>query len=1217
MDWSQAPPKAPPILWLSGNAASGKSTICSYAIRSLQGRGSQCCYFFFKHGSLGRSTPADCLKSLAYQMALRTQSSISTLLSREPQGVLSTCEEERILWRQLFQDCIFETSLSKTYWVIDAVDECRNPRSFIELMSALPSNIRVLISSRVTKEIEHGILNIAHHVTQQQLYPSHTAGDIKIFIESVIDRLPAVSKDDRLAIAERVVSKSSGSFLWVRLVVQELEHSYSKEALEVVLNDIPPGMTDLYDRMLTRMASVSRGTDLARSILMWATCASRALSLDEVQVAVRLDTGETLCNPEKSIRSICDQFVILDNSSKVQLIHETAREYLLRQDLVPDFIIRKRETNARLAIACLNFLAGDWLKRQRLEKRRPSYAQRLKMMDPSKSSKLDSLNLEKAFATYACCHFSDHVCKSSLEDGLLDLLCSFLQENALQWIEYIASNGDLSILSRTAVNIRRFLDRHARHFPPIDMRINTIEAWVTDLIRVGAKFRAQLQALPGSIHSMIPALCPSDSIIAKSRAPSRQALAIAGLQVRDWDDCITRIEFHGAKASAIACGESSFAVGLSDGRICRYRNTSLQEYSTISHGERVRILQYSDEDRYLVTAGPRTLRLWDLSSSSLQWSYNYLRLPLAITFMEGDEFINIAFQTSTISTLRRADGVEVGNLDLVERLNHDSAGPKSCPPPSLIVFSNNSNLLAVSSRGQPVQLFDIDEERFCLECSRDEQLSSASAMQYSVDAMAFNPNRDIAVLIVSFGDGELHVFNLWSGESVCKIPGAYAHSLACAPDGKCLITASTQGAIQIYDFGGISGDQLSLSYQIDANDPGIRALAFAGNSPRFFDIRATQCRVWEPDFLVRKDGEGSSQSDLTHLVPPRPKHKGVLEPSGEPEISAIYCHSGGETVFCGTRDGSIFSYRALDAKRSGAVRRSTANTAIVALAMAHAPSRTLVSADAAGCVSFMQILEEPGGNWRLEDQHEVRTDESVSRLLFDPSGSRVLAIGTETLSLWSLSGEKFSSRPTSVSEAVAPHTLKPDRFIALAHDTARIFSWTDLSELSAVGGVRLSPSFSSPGHSHASPIVASGRNFMVEMRPGPAGRSSACLRCWPTVDFEHDASVATSRPGFANLASCIEQVIDVMGNTLLFLDADLWICSVDLATFGATQQVYRHFFIPSEWRTCMDSVLVAFGSTRKEFVFAVGSEMVVVKHGLEFAERHSSVTWKASSVFKD
>ena len=1225
VNWSQERHVKTPILWLSGNAACGKSTICSSVIRTLQEQKRHCYYFFFKQDCAGKSTTAECLRSLAYQLACHSEPVRSKILCLESQDLIPDREDDRTLWRKLFEDCLSKDMLPESqHWVIDALDECQNPQKFLRLMSNLPGNVRIMISSRVTKDIEPGFFDLKDLVLHQQLTPSDTEVDIRLFVNSYMDRLPAVSQDGEAELTNRIMAKSSGSFLWVRLVMQELESAYSKESIDSVLNEIPTGMTELYERMLQRLA-INRGTKLAQSILTWVSCAPRALSLEELQMAIKWDINETLSNPEKSIRSICDQFLTLDHGLRVNLVHETAREYLLHQELVPELLVRRRSGNTRLANACLKILSGDWFGRQCQEQRRPSYAQRLKSMDRSKSPRPNLSSLEDAFAKYACFHFSDHVSKASPDSELLGLLGSFLNDNALYFIEYMARQGELSALVRTSINLRRFLERHARQLPPIDWRISSVEAWSTDLIRVTARFRAQLLVSPACIHSLVPAFCPSESLISKARTLQYQGFVVAGLQSTDWDDCVTRIDFDGAKPNAIAYGESSLAIGLSDGRVCSYSDVSLQQQHVMDGGprERIKILKYSSGDRHLLVAGVRTIRLWDTESCQVSWSHRCPHQILAVSFMEDDEFVNIALQSNTIVTFRTLDGVEASRLDLIGNLNRDAVDSKSWAPPSFMEFSSDSSLLAVGCRGQPVRLFDVNDEEFSLECRRDSISASACTVHYWVDAMVFNPNPRIPVLIVSFGDGELDVFSLWSGSMVCKIPAAFAHNIACAPDGKCLVTASAQGCIQIYDFGGISGDQLSLSYQIDANDPGIRALAFATSSLRFIDIRASQCRVWEPDFLVRRDGDGSSQSDITHLIPDRVKHKGVLEHSGDSEISAICCHSSGHTVFCGTRDGSIHSYDTVNAKCTGLLYKSTSNISVIAITVLSVHEiTTLISADEASYLSFRQIIEDPDGQWMVVKSNEARTNEPVAQLLVDASGDQVFVASTQAVSLWSFSGEQFFHLSLFLPQSVFPHPTKPQHLIDLRYNgSARVLSWTNVEAVadgeSALETLRKFPSNST---AHASQRITtattssvSNRFFTVLLRkylaPHHPASSTRLLECWPASALEPGDSKLLSAPlpSFDQLGSHIEQLVAIAGSsTLLFLDTELWLCSMDLAATPAPGPaswkavVRRHFFVPSEWRgAATGTVLLAFSERRREVIAAVGSGVVIMKRGLE------------------
>ena len=62
---------------------------------------------------------------------------------------------------------------------------------------------------------------------------------------------------------------------------------------------------------------------------------------------------------ERSIATTCGQLVYVDSKSRVQVLHETAREFLLRPNNTSEFAIVRKEGHKRLAMVCLKYLCGD------------------------------------------------------------------------------------------------------------------------------------------------------------------------------------------------------------------------------------------------------------------------------------------------------------------------------------------------------------------------------------------------------------------------------------------------------------------------------------------------------------------------------------------------------------------------------------------------------------------------------------------------------------------------------------------------------------------------------------------------------------------------------------------------------------------------------------------------------------------------------------------
>lgn len=366
-------------------------------------------------------------------MALCSVDVRSKLLQLEEDGVIIDKNDERAIWRKIFLEAVFQSrSAQPHYWVVDALDECGKAQSFFQMISTIESHIplRIFITSRKTQEIERSFGQLHQNVIHQELLVSDTVEDIKLFIAARMDRLPIENSASGTTLTNKILTKSNGSFLWVRLVVQELEHTWSEEGVEEVLNEIPADMNLLYMRILENMSKVSRAAKLAKAILTWTVCASRPLTLSEMQCALKLDINETVHSLDKSITSICGQLVFVDQRSRIQMIHQTARDFLLQESLDSEFAIEKSEGHMRLAVKCLDLLSGNQLSASSSQKKKLGI----------KSVPIKDL----ALADYASSFFSSHLYKtSSLNSEPWDALYDFLCGNVLSWIEHLAKTGDL------------------------------------------------------------------------------------------------------------------------------------------------------------------------------------------------------------------------------------------------------------------------------------------------------------------------------------------------------------------------------------------------------------------------------------------------------------------------------------------------------------------------------------------------------------------------------------------------------------------------------------------------------------------------------------------------------------------------------------------------------------------------------------------------------
>ena len=589
-EWEEANFSSSKIFWLHGKPAAGKSVLASYIINVLSDSNRECSYYFFKHGDSEASSLSGLLRSMAYQMASVNANVRNALHEMQQDEELKfDTIDERAIWRKLFMARVFRTDFHQPhFWIIDGLDECKSCGAFPNMLAKIEEKIplRVLITSRRTPELEKLLIPLG--VTSMAISMDDTLNDIRLYLEANIDSLPTVGKDASQQLIDDIVVKSKGCFLWACLVLEQLEDTYNEQQIKEVLEEVPQDMDLLYERILHNMSTL-RGRDLAKAILTWVTCAARPLSTEELEEALKFDLNESVAHLERSIATFCGQLVYIDKYDKVQLVHDTLRQYLLRERLQSDFVVDRSEAHRRLAEACLRYLLSG-------EMRMPRRHRKTNLLLP--------LPKRSVFADYAGIYFAEHLGRSSSSfDEPLILLYRFLESNVLPWIELIAHTQDLYHLMRTAENLKAYLERRAKYRAPIGIEIQIVEAWITDIIRVVATFGRNLLSSPACIYSLIPPLCPPDSILRQRFRSSSRSLEVVGLSAQTWSDRICCVYYGQDRSNAIACRDNRYAVGLWSGVIVLYLALTFQEDGRLDHGEPVKLLEFAPANSFLVSGG--------------------------------------------------------------------------------------------------------------------------------------------------------------------------------------------------------------------------------------------------------------------------------------------------------------------------------------------------------------------------------------------------------------------------------------------------------------------------------------------------------------------------------------------------------------------------------------------------------------------------------------
>ncbi|KAF5010443.1 hypothetical protein FDECE_3412 [Fusarium decemcellulare] len=1177
------------VHWLSGQAGAGKSVLTTHLIRHLEQTGFDTCYYFFREGRKAQQTVSGFLRSLAYQMAVLHPSVREALNNLRETGVVFDRDDELVIWRKVFVQCIFPVPISTPqFWILDGLDECLDISKLFPLLNRVEAKfpVRLHFSSRRLPELEKSISRF-NHTFHHHIEVEDTVPDIERFIEAHAQELP-VEDQNRPELVKKLVMKSCGAFLWVELACEELGQVFSEDEIDEVLEHVPAGMAPLYNKILDSMARHAQHRPLIQAVLEWTVCGTRPMTVEELQSALSLDRKSKVHNVRKIVEQLCGQLLRIDNDV-VQMIHGTARDFLLDRGSATIFAVDKAAVNQRLATVCLEYLADS-------EMRPPRH--------PMLVSAPTSLS---NFANYASTSWSDHLASSSsISNELFSLVDRFFRTNVLAWAEYTLSHKtSLYYLTRASKNLNKYLDRRAKHVSPLGGPYNYLQRWATDLLRVALKFGDNLLRDPAAVHFILPQLCPRNSAIHQQFAHASYGPQIRGLTYSDWDDCVCYIEYRDSRALCLASCEERFAIGMRSGAVRIYRQATCQISATVDHEEPVNVLQFDGSSERLASSGFKHVKLWAMDGS-LVWSISIQSSFAAMAFIENDQILSAVDKNGNVVFLNSLDGSP-------KRVAVDT--PVSSPvrrrTPQIITSADicpEGKLVALAYRGKPAQIWSTEQNVMIKECymARDQ----AGMRTMAISQVLFNPNPAIELLAIAHQDLELSIFDKWSdeGNEIKSLPGD-AMTLAATADGRTLGTGDATGTIKLWDF-----ETLTLLYCIKSNECEVKSLAFSGDGFKLYDIRDTKTKVWEPSALVRKTiSEESSVSDsVTASAPIIGRQRDDLL------ITYIIAPAEAGCIFAGRNDGSVLAYDwATGATRSTLYTHKTREF-ITKLSW---NAKFLASVDATGKLEVHALISTPQGGLRAtKTSYEKVVHGLVVALEMHPEKPWLVIAQSQLLVLVNLDdGTERTILPPSRS-AVDYHTWS----WLMVHGEAVLLGTRDGSvDVLRVGmngeaeTRSWTPRFSGTEvTSRVDKLYCSGdgKYVAILLESSTSTQNDPILfvhRTPPDITVGYaEAREDIGTDAILTLPNHkLRTFYGFHGDRIVFLDHDLWVWSADIrqAEEGIALEAMaeRYFFIPQEFiggNNGVDGVITAAGTT----IFPKEGELAVGNHALDWPYKGTS-----------
>lgn len=457
-------------LWISGGPGKGKTMLSIFIAEELEKRiqppsKELLLQFFCDNKDKNRNTATAIVSSLVYQL-LRMRPQLFSHIENDFKARKWSTKSEtarwpyETLWR-IFEIMLSDPVLGAVYCILDGLDECDKGS-----LQVLLKKLRDIFSSKhpeppfqhfnlivVSRDAPDSIPELLSNMPRIRLDPdadSEVNDDIRRFIEVKVNKLSAVRgypEELRVYVGKVFQDRAQGTFLWVGIVARAL-WEYGSTEVEKALDLFPPSLEEIYARILLQI-NINR-QEIAAKILRWVIMAVRPLSLSELSVAIDtpVEPSTVAFSHDEVMKeqvSYCGQFLSINQKDEVNLIHQSAKDYLLRKtpDPVPEleaFRVKEEIGNLEIARKCFDYLQNDAL----IDDEDRLYFAKQGTLSFANENRFTGLETFP-FLSYASLHWPTHAKSLARSDNMFNLSQPFYKRKSLHrahWL-FILSSGFL------------------------------------------------------------------------------------------------------------------------------------------------------------------------------------------------------------------------------------------------------------------------------------------------------------------------------------------------------------------------------------------------------------------------------------------------------------------------------------------------------------------------------------------------------------------------------------------------------------------------------------------------------------------------------------------------------------------------------------------------------------------------------------------------------
>ncbi len=346
------------MLRLVGAPGIGKTMISSYLVDELDKRAQITsdmvfAYYFCDNKDDKRNTAIAIIRGLLLQLLRQRPLLFKHIQEDYDQMRDRVFDNFDALWRILLK-ILRDPNAGQIYLLIDALDECDKSsrgfrQAFLASLADLFStpqgseimNVKLIITCRPESDILDELNYLRGLI---RIDSGKINADLSKYVDTRVNELstkknypPKLKQDIQVVLSE----KAGGTFLWVSLILKDISETTVISKVRTKLSSLPSSLSEVYSRILNKIQEDDVGN--AIFILQWVVTARRPLTIDELAMARALGpegwdeytipTADTLDELKDGFK-FCEPLVYLDDVTQtINLVHQSAKDYLLEEDL--------------------------------------------------------------------------------------------------------------------------------------------------------------------------------------------------------------------------------------------------------------------------------------------------------------------------------------------------------------------------------------------------------------------------------------------------------------------------------------------------------------------------------------------------------------------------------------------------------------------------------------------------------------------------------------------------------------------------------------------------------------------------------------------------------------------------------------------------------------------------------------------------------------------